>query len=108
LLTARRGDRLKGPAQQLTAAHGVAVGISPADLAEAAALKEIFAFCAARNLWDANEVAARAVAGLIAGRRWIKPSWRAWLVANAPRFLPRATVSGATEHFYRAVDGRDP
>jgi uncharacterized protein len=52
-------------------------------------------------LQPAEVVAARAVSGLLRGKRCIRPSWMAAVVANLPRLLPRATVSGATERYYR-------
>jgi uncharacterized protein len=53
------------------------------------------------KLQDAKEVATRAIQGLLAGRKWIRPSLGAWLIANLPRILPHGTVSGATERHYR-------
>jgi short-subunit dehydrogenase len=53
------------------------------------------------NLQTAQDVARKAVSGLMRGRRYIRPSFMAKLMANAPRFLPRATISGAIEAVYR-------
>lgn len=53
------------------------------------------------SLQSAQSVAQSAVNGLMAGQRYIRPSFMARIIANLPRFLPRATVSGGTEKFYR-------
>jgi len=53
------------------------------------------------SLQAAEVVARKALRGLAEGKRYIRPSLAAWLTANAPRFFPRATISGATERVYR-------
>jgi hypothetical protein len=53
------------------------------------------------GLQAAEVVARRALQGLAAGKRCIRPSLSAWMTANAPRFFPRATISGAIERVYR-------
>ncbi len=54
-----------------------------------------------QGLQSAQSVAQAAVKGLMAGQRYIRPSFMARVIANLPRFLPRATVSGGTERIYR-------
>lgn len=56
------------------------------------------------GLQSARSVAQSAVKGLMSGQRYIRPSFMARVIANLPRFLPRATVSGGTEKFYRPKD----
>jgi len=53
------------------------------------------------SLQPAEEVARKGLRGLAEGKRCIRPSASAWVIANAPRFLPRGTVSGAVERAYR-------
>ena len=53
------------------------------------------------KLHSARDVAVRAVDGLLTGKRYIRPSFMDKVMANLPRFLPRATVSGALEAYYR-------
>lgn len=53
------------------------------------------------SLQAAEAVARKGLRGLAEGKRCIRPSLADWLTANAPRLLPRATVSGAIERVYR-------
>ncbi len=55
----------------------------------------------ATKIQSAQSVALRAVEGMVSGKRYIRPSFMACVMANLPRFLPRSTISGATEHHYR-------
>ncbi len=50
---------------------------------------------------SAQSVAREALLGLARGPTCIRPSLLARLMANVPRFLPRATISGMTERYYR-------
>lgn len=59
------------------------------------------------GLQSAQSVAQSAVKGLMAGQRYIRPSLMARVIANLPRFLPRATVSGGTERLYRPSSLQD-
>ena len=52
-------------------------------------------------LQSAQEVARKGLHGLARGKRRVRPSLSAWIIGNIPRFLPRNTVSGATERYYR-------
>ncbi len=54
-----------------------------------------------RSIQSAEEVARRGLRGLAEGKPCIRPSLAAWLMANVPRFLPRATISAANEWLYR-------
>jgi short-subunit dehydrogenase len=53
------------------------------------------------SLQSAEDVASQALSGLAKGKRCIRTSLSARITANLPRILPRATVSGMTERFYR-------
>ena len=54
-----------------------------------------------KSLQRADDVARKALEGLAKGERCIRPSMMARFMANLPRLLPRATVSGGTERHYR-------
>lgn len=50
---------------------------------------------------SAESVARGALRGMARGTTCIRPSLLARITANMPRFLPRATISGMTEKYYR-------
>lgn len=59
------------------------------------------------SLQSAEDVASQALCGLAKGKRCIRTSLSARITANLPRLLPRATVSGMTERFYRPENIRE-